>query len=265
MLNNSPHSQSSILLTCIRSGFITTSLLFLLAGCGKITIFGIGADEEANLEAPAQELIIKGMDEYNLGKYYMAIKYFEKILDRYPFSAEAPLAELKAADSHYYMDHYAEALMLYEEFEDRHPTNEAIPYVMYQKAMCSYKQIDRVDRDVTGAVDAIQGFSQLLRAFPGSPYTEEANARIRAAKDFLVHHEYFVVKFYLRTGKYSQAEARLKYLLNMYPDASIVPQAKELLEKIESGNPPKTSLSSYFPDFSLPHWDFFGEEGVREE
>lgn len=251
--------------TISRSILTAALFLLLLSGCGEVTIFGIGANEDADLEAPARELIINGMNEYNIGKYYMAVKYFDKILDRYPFSQEAPLAELKAADSHYYMNHYEEARLLYEEFEDRHPTNEAIPYVMYQKAMCNYKQIDRVDRDTTGAISAIQDFSQLLRAFPNSPYTEEAKARIRAANEFLVHHEFFVVKFYLRTEKYSQAETRLKYILNMYPNASVIPQAKELLERIEAGDPPTSNWKSYFPDFSLPDWKFWGEEGKQEQ
>lgn len=243
----------------------TLLLPLILSGCGDVTIFGFGAKEDADLNAPSRELIVKGMDEFNVGKYYMAAKYFEEILDRYPFSPEAPLAELKAADSNYFMGRYAEALLLYEEFESRHPTNEAIPYVMYQKGMSNYKQIDRVDRDTTGAVKAIQNFSQLLRAYPYSPYSEEAKARIRAANEFLVHHEYFVVKFYLRTKKYNQAKTRLKYLLNMYPDSSIAPQAKELLTKLESEDYPDTSMSDYFPEFTLPDWSFLGTEGIEEE
>ena len=36
-------------------------------------------------------------------------------------------------------------------FEEKHPTNEATPYVMYQIAMCSYQQIDTIDRDTGSA------------------------------------------------------------------------------------------------------------------
>ncbi len=248
--------MSTKIFTGLQSFLAALTVTFILSGCGEVTIFGHGANEEVDLNIPARELIVKGMDEFNVGKYYMAQKYFEEILDRYPFSPEAPLAELKSADSNYYMDHFAEALILYEEFESRHPTNEAIPYVMYQKGMCSYKQINRVDRDTTGAVKAIQSFSQLLRAYPYSPYTEEAKARIRAANEFLVNHEYTVVTFYLRTQKYNQAKTRLKYLLNMYPDSSIAPQARELLAQLEAKNYPESSISDYLPEFTLPDWSF---------
>lgn len=223
------------------------------AGCTKVKET-LRIEEKAEVQLPAEQLIIKGMEEFNVGKYFLAIEYFNEILDRYPFSPQAPLAELKAADSNYYMERYEEALVLYNEFEERHPTNEAIGYVMYQKGMCSYNRIDRVDRDITGAIEAIQSFEELLRAFPDSPYTEEARARIRAANEFLVNHEFNVVEFYLRTEKYSQAETRLNYILAMYPDSPVAPRAQEILDLIEAGKPPKYGIGHWFKNLSLPDW-----------
>lgn len=231
----------------------------VVPGCAKVKeTFKI--QEKAEVHVPAEQLIIKGMEEFNVGKYFLAIDYFNEILDRYPFSPQAPLAELKAADSNYYMERYAEALVLYNEFEERHPTNEAISYVMYQKAMCSYQTIDRIDRDVTGAIESIQAFQELLRAFPKSPYTVEARARIQAAKEFLVNHEFNVVKFYLRTEKYGQAESRLKYILAMYPESGVAPRAQELLDLIEAGTPPTSGFGDWFTDLSLPDWMSFADD-----
>ncbi len=208
----------------------------------------------------ASTLVSKGMEEFSQGDYYNALKYFDEILDYYPFSPEAMLAELKGADSNYFMENYQEALLLYQEFEERHPTNEAIPYIMYQSAMCNYQQIDRIDRDTTGAEQAIIEFEKLKRAFPSSPYITEARARIRAAEEFLVNHEYFVVEFYLRTEKYSEAQTRLQYLVNTYPDATITPKATELLAQIEAGEPPGFNLGSWFSDTLLPDWTLFSED-----
>ncbi len=235
------------------SFLVVFSLLVLASGCTKVKeTFRI--EEKAEVSLPAEQLIIKGMEEFNIGKYFLAIDYFNEILDRYPFSPQAPLAELKAADSNYYMERYEEALVLYREFEERHPTNEAIAYVMYQKGMCSYNRIDRIDRDITGAIESIQAFEELLRAFPNSPYTNEARARIQAATQFLVNHEFNVVEFYLRTKKYSQAETRLNYILAMYPDSHVAPQAREILDLIEAGTPPKYGIGHWFKNLSLPDW-----------
>ncbi len=236
-------------------------LLLSLGGCAQIkSLFGEGDEEGQDIRLSAKTLAGKGIDELNNGNYYKARKAFDEILDYYPFSPEAMLAQLKGADANYYMENYQEALVLYREFEERHPTNEAIPYVMYQIAMCYYQQIDRIDRDTSGADNAIKEFSKLLRAFPNSPYSHEARARIRAANEFLVNHEYFVVEFYLRTEKYEQAQTRLRYLISTYPDATITPKARKLLQRLDAGDPPSFSLSSWFKNTLLPDWTLFDSD-----
>ena len=243
---------------------LLSALLFSLGGCAQIkSLFSGGEEQEVRLSP--QTLAGKGIEEFSNGRYYKARKHFDEILDYYPFSPEAMLAQLKAADSNYYMENYQEALMLYHEFEERYPTNEAIPYVMYQIAMSHYQQIDRIDRDTSGAENAIREFSKLLRAFPNSPYNPEAKARIRAANEFMVNHEYFVVEFYLRTEKYEEAQARLQYLISTYPDATITPKAKQLLQRLEAGDPPGFNLSSWFKDTLLPDWTIFSSEEKQGE
>jgi outer membrane protein assembly factor BamD len=233
-------------------------LLLNIAGCAKMKdMLTFTGEAEDTATLTVKNLVTKGMDDYAVGKYFTALEYFQEILDRYPFAPEATLAELKAADCNFFLENYAEALVLYEAFEEKHPTNEAMPYVIFQKAMCNYKQIDRIDRDVSGAEKAVQLFSQLIRAYPNSPYTSEAKARIKAARQFIANHEFFVVDFYIRRNKISEAETRLKYILATYPDAEIAPEAKKLLARIQAGNPPKQTLSSWLPKVALPDWAKF--------
>ena len=247
-------------------------LLLTFSGCGSLQeMFNYTSiDEDGNeiaepeLNLPAKNLLSKGMADYNVGKYFTAIEFFEDILNRFPFSPEATLAELKAADCSYHLERYVEALVLYEEFENRHPTNESIPYVMFQKAMCNSKQIDRIDRDTAGAIKSLELFEQLIKAYPNSPYTSEAEARIIATTEFLANHEYFVVEYYVRAAKYDQAIVRLKYLLVMYPESDIAPKAKKLLARIEAGDPPRSRMTAWFPKISLPNWALFGQTDVED-
>ena len=235
-----------------------------LSGCATMkdmfSNWTFGSKTEDETFEPAETLAVTGMDKYNVGNYSEALKAFNEIMDRYPFSPQAMLAELKAADSHYYKKEYLEAKTLYKEFEERHPTNEAIPYVMFQIGMCDFSRTDRIDRDISGAHDAIKSFSRLLRAYPDSPYTREAKARIRAAQEFLVNHEYFVAVFYVRTKKPEQAMHRLKYILAMYPDSTIAPKAEALLAKIEAGEPPRWGLAKWLPDLEMPEWTQFNPD-----
>lgn len=241
---------------------LTLAMLPALVGCASLKSW-FGFDESSTVQKSAEILAMEGMDDFNVGKYHSALQSFEEIMDRFPFSPQAMLAELKAADSHFYQKNYLEAKVLYQQFEERHPTNEAIPYVMFQIGMCDYARTDRIDRDTSGARDAIQSFSRLLRAYPDSPYTAEAKARIQAAREFLINHEYFVAVFYIRTKRYTEAAHRLKYLIAMYPDSAITDNARKLLARIEEGKPPRMGLSRWLPNLTMPDWKLFkSDEGA---
>ena len=224
----------------------------MLSSCstfnGMFSKLSFGEDEDPK-SLPPETLIVQGMDAYNVGDYSDAIKAFKTILDEHPFSAQAMLAELKAADAHYYNKQYAEAKVLYKEFEERHPTNEAVPYVIFQIGMCDFSRTDRIDRDTSGPQDAIKSFTRLLHTYPQSPYAKEAKARIKDAKEFLVNHEYLVAVFYVRTDHHEEAKHRLKYLLATYPDSNLAPQAKALLEQLQAGKPPSWGMSKWLPEF----------------
>jgi outer membrane protein assembly factor BamD len=217
-----------------------------LTGCAKLKQWTGFGGEGPEMES-AEDLAQDGLKEFNHGRYHAALEEFEKLKEQYPFSRYSLLADLKIADSNYYLDRYEEARALYEEFEKNHPTNEAIPYVLFQIGMTHFKRIGTIDRDPAGAAEAIQAFSRLLRTFPQSPYTEEATANINVARNFLAAHELYVAKFYLRTGKHEQAASRLEYLLVSFPEAEAAPEARELLAATRAGDPPGRPWHSWIP------------------
>lgn len=234
--------------------FLLALLLTLpLAGCSKDKFYSAVGIRAGSPDTP-ENLALKGLDYYSQGKYDKAKKSFETVLNQYPFSEYSLLAELKTADSNFYLENYEEALLQYKDFEENHPTNEAIPYVMFQMAMSYYKQIDKIDRDTSAATNAIYAFSKLLRAFPNSVYKDEAQARIKAARNFLANHEYYVASFYERTYAYEEAKARLEHLLRQYPDTNIAPKAEMLLYDLRNDNPPGRSLFGWLPQ-SFPDWE----------
>ncbi|MEA1935187.1 MAG: outer membrane protein assembly factor BamD [Thermodesulfobacteriota bacterium] len=236
-----------------------------LSGCTAIDqlIRVVWPDEGAERPETAESLAMDGLNDLNHGDYYSALDAFEKLKDRYPFSRFSLLAELKSADCKFYKKDYGEALLLYEEFENNHPTNEAIPYVLFQIGMCHFRRIDTKDRDTKVASEAIASFSRLNRTFPGSPYFVEADKRIKAANDFLADHELYVAIFYMKTGEYDQAMRRLEYILTHFPQALIVPDAEELLAALQAGNPPKRKWKSWLPELSLSDLKSFASFDFR--
>lgn len=200
--------------------------LLLLSGCALFS--------QKPVEKPAAELIQEGVEAFDKGNFSDAIKNFEQLKDWYPFSKYATVAELKIADAHYYLEQYVEAVTAYDEFEQLHPRNEAIPYVIYQIGRCYYDQIDTIDRDQTSARKALETFRRLIRQFPGDPYAVKAHTHVTICLQSLAGHEFYVGKFYLRSKHYQAALERFKAVISDYPDVGMHYQALQYIARCEA-------------------------------
>jgi outer membrane protein assembly factor BamD len=214
---------------------LTIGLVVLLvtSGCssiGKQFDKLLGHKEEGT----AQELAWGGMEAYEKGKYKEAIEQFEKLKDYYPFSKYAILAELKIADAHYQLEDYEEAVFAYENFEQLHPRNEAIPYVIYQIGRCYYDQINTTDRDQTSAQKALGAFERLIKQYPNDQYSTRVTEHIRKAQKSLAGHAYEVGVFYYKTKHYKAALHRFMTIISDYPDVGYHQKALEYIAKCEA-------------------------------
>lgn len=195
----------------IASVVMITLLFFSFTGCSWFN------EPDREMEKSAQTLVNEGTSDYREGNYRDAIRSFTTLRDWYPFSKYAILAELKIADSHYKLDSYEEAIPAYQEFENLHPRNEAIPFVIYRIGMCWYKEIRSVDKDQTSAAKAMAEFQRLIERFPKDPLSIKATKRINRCKESLAGHEAYVADYYLKTNQYKAALKRYESIFAVYP------------------------------------------------
>ena len=188
---------------------------------------------QPKLDKTAMELVSDGMDEYNAGDYKSAIEHFEKLKDWYPFSKYAILAELKIADAHYQLEQYEEAIFAYQEFENLHPRNEAVPYVVYQIGRSHFDRISTVDRDQTQAREALKTFRRLVSQFPADPYAKRAANHIQSCLKSLAGHDFYVGYFYYKGRHYKAAVSRFKTVVENYPDVGVHYKALQYLARCE--------------------------------
>jgi outer membrane protein assembly factor BamD len=205
--------------------------LFIFSGCAWFK-----SKEEKN----AQELISDGMDQFNRGNYKEAVDSFEKLKDWYPFSKYVILAELKIADAYYNLKNYPDAVTAYGSFENLHPQNEAVPYVIFQIGLCYYDQIDTVDRDQTPAKNALDTFKRLIRQFPHNSYAYRARERMKDCIKSLAGHDFYVGLFYYKTKHYNAALVRFKSVVTNYPDVGVHEQALSYISLCENKLAKKT-------------------------
>jgi outer membrane protein assembly factor BamD len=193
----------------------------LLIAAGLFAFTGCAWFGDKSIEKPAQELVQDGMEAYEKGQFREAIKNFEQLKDWFPYNKYAILAELKIADAHYYLNEYEEAILAYEEFEQLHPRNEAIPYVIYQTGRCYYDRMDSVDRDQTSAQKALETFKRLVQQHPDDPFAKQVQTHILKCCNSLAGHELYVGRYYLKMKNYEAALQRFKGIIDKYPDTGV--------------------------------------------
>jgi outer membrane protein assembly factor BamD len=199
--------------------------LLSMMGCGLFK-----SKEAKELEKTPESLIAEGLDAYQRKKYEKAGEAFQNLKDRFPYNPYAIVAELKLADSHFLNKEYLLAATAYKEFEKLHPSNEIIPYVIFQLGMCYFKQMPAIDRDQSYAFQASQEFERLIKNYPRSEYVSQAESNLITAKKNLASHEFLIGEFYLKQKNYEAALGRFEGILQQFPDTSRPPKLKDYIE-----------------------------------
>jgi len=201
-------------------------LLFIISGCSLF-------EDSGQMNKSAEQLAAEGASAFMSEDYKDAVKAYTDLKDWYPFSKYAILAELKIADAHFHLEQYDEAIIAYKSFENLHPRNEAVPYVINQIGLCWFNQIDTIDRDYTPAKNALAQFQRLLDQYPGSEYANKTGENIKICIENIAGHELYVANFYYKTKKYKAALKRYEYIVEYFPGTE---QSRISLNKIPDCN-----------------------------
>ncbi len=219
-------------------GLVMGWVLLLAMGCGLFK-----SQSAKELERTPESLLMEGMDAYQRKRYEPAIEAFQKLKDRFPYNQYAIVAELKLADSYFLNKDYELAATAYKEFEKLHPANEIIPYVVFQQAMCYFKQMPTIDRDQSYASRATQEFERMIKTFPQSEYISQAKTNLITAKKNLLSHEFYIGEFYFKEKNYQAALGRFEGILRQFPDTPHPPKINDYIrtckEKLAQSQPKK--------------------------
>ena len=175
---------------------------------------------------PADEVYAEGMRTlegrrilgvYPWVNYDAAIELFQSVIDNYPYSEYAVLAEIRIADAYYENERYEEALSYYRDFAELHPQNEKVPYTILRSAQCHYNQVRSVEQDQTATRAALLELERLIRNYPYAAETRTGEAMLRELRTRLARSEMRIGDFYLTRSEYTSAAERYRSLLDTYP------------------------------------------------
>jgi outer membrane protein assembly factor BamD len=152
--------------------------------------------------------------------YARAIELFQEVIDNYPYSNYATLSELKIADVYFEQSRFEEAAGYYQDFVELHPSHPQVPYSVYRRGLCGFRQMRDADRDQAPTQDVVSQFRFLLERFPESEYSSDAREKLAEAEDRLAQKILRVADFYLDRGDYYAAAERYREAIDSYPQHS---------------------------------------------
>jgi outer membrane protein assembly factor BamD len=173
------------------------------------------------LKLNKEQIFERAEAQYEREKWQRARTYYSYLYETHPNEPLGRRSLLRIADTYYEQGdpiNLVEAQYKYRDFINRYPSSEQADYAMLRIAMCSFRQMEKPDRDQLKTREAVEKFNEMLRAYPNSPLKGEGEAKRQEAIDRLAKHEHIVARFYARRGSHFSAVQRLNYLIDTYPN-----------------------------------------------
>ena len=211
----------------------------LIVACGMLAAAACGYKERqaealqpGNMYEKAHKLLLGG-------DYRGAVRYYEALDARYPFSDEARQARLDIIYAYYRAREQESAVDAADQFIRENPTHPRVDYAMYLRGLVYFERSpnflerwfnadlsQRPPQDVRRAFDA---FDQLIKQHPSSIYAQDARQRMVFLRNRLADYEVYVAELYLKRQAYVAAIDRARYCIENYDGAPAVRDALEIM------------------------------------
>lgn len=213
-------------------------------------------DVEVSYRETARQNYDAGDRAFNTKQFNQAVKFFEHVKNKFPYSKYAVLADLRVADAHFAREKWLEAADSYRLFTRFHPRHEKVPYATYRVALSYNNDIaDDVfllpppqEMDQTAAKDAIRAFDDFIKRYPNDENVEEAIKIRTEARTKLAKHDVYAAEFYLKREKWRGAAWRYEYIAQNFADtplaaSSLMTAATLYLDKLSEADKAKPLLT----------------------
>ncbi|MES2745652.1 MAG: outer membrane protein assembly factor BamD [Bdellovibrionota bacterium] len=155
---------------------------------------------------------------YDDEMYEVAITRLGEFKSRFPYSKNAPDAEIMIAHSHFKLSQYAEAAAAYEQFVKLHPRHAEADLAQYRIGESYWAEApEEIDREQEFTLKAIAEWDKLVVAYPTSKYKADADKFLNTGRRRVADHSEFIAKFYCKREIYHACAYRYIELAEQYP------------------------------------------------
>lgn len=199
------------------------ALPLLTAGCATERDVDLASYVES--VEPADALYNQGLANLEAGRMSEAAKKFEAVDRQHPYSEYARRSMVMNAFSNYRLGNYEEAITAGQRYVSLYPSSEDAAYAQYIVGLSYFRQINDVTRDQKESRRAVEAMQEVVDRWPDSEYVEDAQAKIRFARDQLAGKEMQIGRYYLERREYIAAAKRFRNVVEVYSNTRHVEEA----------------------------------------
>lgn len=213
-------------------------ILLLSALLGAVLLSGCNTNTKRANITP-EKLYEEARKDLDVSDYNNAVRLYEQLESRFPFSNSARQGQLDLMYAYYKARQPESAEDQADQFIRENPTHPRVDYAYYIKGLVAFEGVPnfierwfRADLSKRPPVDArksFQAFQTLVQRFPNSPYAADSRHRMEFLRNRLANYEISVASYYLQRGAYVGAINRCKYTLENYDGAPAIRDALRIM------------------------------------
>lgn len=189
----------------MKKSLLILAALAVLAGCSS--------KDKIVPEQTLPEIYKNAYTFVEKNKYEEAGAEFLKAESQFPSSPWAADTLVMAAYSQYKDEDFSGAILTVDRFMRFHPGHKDVPYILYLRGMCYYRQVSDVRREPGMSAFALQQFQQLIERFPNSEYAENAKNKVNILKNYIAGKIMYSARRDMQRENWPSAITRLQSIV----------------------------------------------------
>ncbi|CCF19863.1 Conserved hypothetical protein; Putative Lipoprotein with tetratricopeptide repeat (TPR) domain [Pseudorhizobium banfieldiae] len=199
--------------------------------CAGVAVTACQSDKDIDITKlgvetdPPEVLYNQGLANMKAGNIAEASRKFDSIDRQHPFTDWGRKALVMSTFAKYRLGRNEDAITTGNRYLKQYPNTEDSAYVQYLVGLSYSKQIADVTQDQRAAAQTIDAMSKVVNDYPDSEYVEDAQAKIRFARDQLAGKEMQVGRYYLERKEYLAGIQRFRTVVERYPTTNQIEEA----------------------------------------
>jgi len=212
----------------------------LLALCVVLlALSGCRTHREGDKKITPEALYKKAHKSLEAYDFNGAIKSYEALTARFPFTDEARQARLDLIYAYYRAGEGESATDAADTFIRENPTHPRVDYAWYVKGLVDFERTpnalehifhaDLSKRPPSTARKSFAAFKTVVEQYPKSEYAHDSLQRMVYLRDRLANYEVHVARYYFKRGAYVAAAQRARGAIEQYDGSPAVQEALDML------------------------------------